>query len=229
MSMDCGIVRQRVSAYLDGAVPAEERDMLRRHFGHCRECALESERYEQVRETLRSLPRLDPPAELTTRLRVAASKARMESFGGTRWSRLRDRVDLMLSNLMRPLALPAVGGLCSAVFLFSTLVPLFKSAHAMGPDGDIPTMLNTVPMLKYTPPVAFDDRDAVVDLQLNEQGRIVDFTIVSAPGPQNEAVRRSIENNLLFTEFVPATTFGHPVAYTIRISFHNSSPIDVRG
>jgi len=218
-----------VSAYLDGVLPDEERHMLSGHLAQCRECALESERYTRVRKTLRSLPQLTPPADLTTRLRVAASKARMQSFGGTRWSRLRDRVDLMLSNLMRPVALPAVGGLCSAVFLFSTLVPLFESAYAMGGGGDIPTMLSTEPMLKYTPPVAFADRDAVVDLQLNEQGRIVDYTVVSAPGLQNEAVRRSIQNSLLFTEFVPATTFGHPVAYTIRISFHNSSPIDVRG
>ena len=60
----------------------------------------------------------------------------MESFGGASpWSRWRDRVELSLRNLMRPLALPAVGGLCSAVFLFSTLVPMFKSAFAMSELG----------------------------------------------------------------------------------------------
>ena len=97
---------------------------------------------------------------------------------------------------MRPLALPAVGGLCSAVFLFSTLVPMFKSAFALSGSGDIPTMLSTEPMLKCTGPIAFTDGDAVVDLQLDDQGRIVDFTIVSAPGQQNETLRRSIQNSL---------------------------------
>jgi hypothetical protein len=67
-----------------------------------------------------------------------------------------------------------------------------------------------------------------VDLQLDDQGRFFDFTIVSAPGQQNEKLRRSIENSLLFTEFWPATTFGRGVAGTIRISFR-SSRIDVRG
>src|SRR5581483_308827 len=228
MNMTCGSVKQRVSAYLDGVLPDQERQLLRNHMAQCRECALESEQYQRVREALRSLPAVAPPADLTTRLRVTASKARMQSFGSTRWSRLRDRVDLVLSNLMRPLAVPAVGGLCSAVFLFSTLVPLFPSAQAMSGDGDIPTMLNTEPALKYTAPVAFSDRDAVVDLQLDGQGRIIDFTIVSAPGQQSESLRRSIENNLLFTEFWPATTFGRPVAGAIRISFRNSSRIDVR-
>jgi Putative zinc-finger len=228
--MKCSIVKQRVSAYLDDDVSAEERRLLKHHMNACRDCALESERYSQLREKLRTLPGRTPPPELTTRLRVIASKVRMESFGGaTRWSRWRDRLELCLSNLMRPLALPAVGGLCSAIFLFSTLVPMFKSAFAMNESpGDVPTMLATQPMLKYTAPMVFADGDAVVDLQLDDQGRIIDFSIVSAPGQQSEKLRRSIENSLLFTEFWPATTFGHGVAGTIRISFR-SSRIDVRG
>jgi hypothetical protein len=229
--MECGTVKQRVSAYLDDDVSAEERRSLKRHFNGCRECSLESERYSQLRANLRSLPKQMPPAELTTRLRVVASKVRMESFGGASpWNRWRDRAELTLRNLMRPLALPAMGGLCSAIFLFSTLVPMFKSAFALGVDpGDVPTMLVTEPTLKCTAPVAFGGGDAVVDLQLDDQGRIVDFTIVNAPGQQSEKLRRSIENSLLFTEFWPATTFGHGVAGTVRISFRISSRIDVRG
>jgi hypothetical protein len=227
--MDCSSVRRRVSAYLDGAVPAEERRELKLHLNSCRECALESERYSQLTQRLRSLPRFVPPADLTTRLRVVASKVRMESAPGfSGWSKWRDRLELWLANLMRPLAVPAVGGLCSALFLFSTLVPTFKSAFLLSQAGDIPTMLTTEPMLKYTAPIAFGDRDAVVDLQLDDQGRIVNFTIVSAPGEENDNLRRHIENHLLFTEFWPATAFGRGIAGTIRISFR-SNRIDVRG
>jgi len=225
--MECGSFKGRVSDYLDDAVSAEERRVLKRHLNGCRECAVESERYLQLRLKLRSLPAPVPPADLTTRLRVVASKVRMESFSSP-WSRWRDRAELTLRNMMRPLALPAVGGLCSAVFLFSTLVPMFKAAFVLSASGDIPTMLSTQPMLKYTAPIAFADRDAVVDLQLDDQGRIINFTIVSAPGQQNENLRRHIENHLLFTEFWPATTFGRGVAGTIRISFRNNR-IDVRG
>ena len=227
--MECSSVKERVSEYLDDAVTADERRALKRHFSICRECKLESERYSELRENLRSLPRRMPPADLSTRLRVVASKVRMESFGGASpWTRWRDRAELWLHNLMRPLAVPAVGGLCSAVFLFSTLVPTFKSAYAMSASGDFPTMLSTEPMLKCTAPVAFSDHDSVVDLQLDDQGQIVGFNIVSAPGQQNDKLRREIENHLLFTEFWPATTFGRGVAGTIRISFRNNR-IDVRG
>ena len=227
--MECGTVKQRVSAYLDDAVSAEEVRLLKRHLNTCRECALETEQYSAIREKLRSLPRPVAPADLATRLRVVASKVRLESASGAGpWKRWRDRVEMSLHHLMRPLALPAVGGLCSAVFLFSTLVPMFKSAFALESlEGDIPTMLVTQPMLKDTAPVAFSN-DAVVDLQLDGRGRIINYTIVSAPGERTEKLRHSIENSLLFTEFWPATTFGRPVAGTIRISFRNSR-IDVRG
>ena len=204
--------------------------MLKRHLNSCRECTLETERYSGLRQQLRSLPRAVPPADLGTRLRVVASKVRNEAAKGiSPWSRWRDRLELSLHHLMRPLALPAVGGLCSAIFLFSTLVPTFKSAFALGTlSGDVPTMLATEPALKDTAPVAFGDGDAVVDLQLDDQGRIINYAIVSPPGQQSEKLRHRIENSLLFTEFWPATTFGRPVAGTIRISFRNSR-IDVRG
>jgi len=229
--MNCLSVKRKVSAYLDDAVSAEEGRLLERHLNTCRDCRVETERYFGLREKLRSLPRLLPPPELTTRLRVVASKIRTESAGGaTQWNRWLNRLELSLHHLMRPLALPAVGGLCSAVFLFSTLVPMFKSAFAMDAlSGDVPTTLATEPMLKDTAPVAFADGDAVVDLQLDDRGTIINYTIVSAPGEQSEKLRHNIENSLLFTEFWPATTFGRPVAGTIRISFHNNSRIDVRG
>src|ERR1700689_3556957 len=160
--MECSSVRERVSDYLDDAVSVQERRILKGHLNGCRECALESEGYSQLRENLRSLPKRMPPAELTTRLRVVASKVRMESFASP-WSRWRDRVELSLRNLMRPLALPAVGGLFTAVFLFSTLVPMFKPAFAMSGAADIPTMLSTEPLLIYAGPINFSDGDAVVD------------------------------------------------------------------
>ena len=117
----------------------------------------------------------------------------------------------------------------SAVFLFSTLVPTFRAAFALdnGP-GDVPTMLTTEPTLKFMAPVAFFNGDAVVDLKIDDQGRIINYSILGAPGPASDQLRHSIENSLLFTEFWPATNFGRPIAGTIRISFR-SSHIDVRG
>jgi len=231
--MECWNLRQRVSAYLDNVVPQEERMEMRRHMSDCRACARETERALRVREALRSLSPAAVPSELTMRLRVIASKVRAESArGGSAWSRWRDRAQLTMKNLMRPLALPLAGGLCSAVVLFSALVPTFTSAFAMDKTAsvfDVPTMLATQPMVKCTAPVAFGQTEAVVDLTIDEEGRIANYTIVSAaPGQKAEQVRRDIENQMLFIGFWPATAFGKPIAGTVRVSF-GSSHVEVRG
>ena len=228
--MECLTVRRKASAYADNVLSEEERREMRQHMSDCGACARESERYLRVREALRSLPQRTPPPDLTVRLRVAASKARLESAAGpSPWNRWRSRLQLSLSHLMRPLALPLVGGLASAVILFSALVPTFTSTFGMDKrlaPGDVPTMLTTEPMVKYMTPIAFET-DADVDLKIDDRGRIVDYAIVSA-GPQTDQLRHSIENNLLFTEFWPATAFGLPVAGTVRVRFR-SSHVEVRG
>jgi hypothetical protein len=94
---------------------------------------------------------------------------------------------------------------------------------------DVPTMLATQPMVKCTAPVAFGQTEAVVDLTIDEEGRIANYTIVSAaPGQKAEQVRRDIENQMLFIGFWPATAFGKPIAGTVRVSF-GSSHVEVRG
>jgi len=229
--MQCSQVSSKISAYLDNAMPAAERQAMRQHLNVCQSCAQGSEAHLLVRDSLRSLPQRTPPADLAMRLRVAASKARVDQGGSNRWSRLRDRFELALAHMMRPLALPAVGGFCSAVFLFSALVPTFMPTFAMVRNAspwDPPTMLITQPMLKYIAPVAFGG-DAVVDVKIDNNGCIVGYAIVSSSGPDNERLRHSIENNLLFTEFWPATAFGVPVAGTIRISYRSPAGIDVKG
>lgn len=199
---------------------------------HSGECARETERYQRIREALRSLPQRTPPAELTLRLRLVASKVRVEAASGAGpLRRFLDRSQLALTNLMRPLALPLAGGLCSAIFLFSALVPTFTATYAANKTPslwDVPTMLNTEPTVKCMAPVAFGEADAIVDLRIDEEGRVVNYAIVSAPGPQTEELRRRIENNILFAEFWPATAFGRPIAGTVRVSFR-STHLDVRG
>ena len=229
--MDCRNARRNISAYLDHRMPASERQAVRNHLNACRACALESAEQERLRRTVRSLPRRLPPADLTLRLRVIASKARAEIQGPGRWTRLRNRLSLSLENLMRPMALPAVGGLCSAVFMFSALIQSFMPAFAMARTAsafDPPTMLLTQPMLKYIAPIPFGG-DAIVDVDIDNNGHIIGYTIVSAGDQNNDRLRRSIENNLLFTEFWPATAFGVPVSGTIRISYRSPAGIDVKG
>src|SRR5579862_7404642 len=102
--MDCRNARKKISAYLDNRMSVVERQAVRSHLNGCRSCALESREQQRLRRDMRSLPRRTPPADLTLRLRVIASKARAEIQGPGRWTRLRNRVSVRLENLMRPMA-----------------------------------------------------------------------------------------------------------------------------
>lgn len=227
--MKCWTVRRRFSAYLDNSLPDKEGRVLRAHLRDCGACARRSDDYRLSRRALRSLPQRTPPMELTSQLRVIASRQLAQKATGS--SRLREwagRLKLALDNLMKPLALPAFGGLGAAILLFTILVPTFSGAFFLVPAGDVPTGLSTDPVLKSMAPIGFHYGDAEVDLRIDEQGRIVNYSIVGNQGLDKDAMRRSIENNLLFTQFAPATAFGVPVTRTLRLSFR-SSRIDVKG
>jgi len=227
--MECLKVKQRIPVYVDDALPGAERGEMRQHMSDCGVCAGESERYQRIREAVRSLPKRTAPPELVLQLRVVASRARALSVSAASpWSRWRSRFKLDFTHLMRPVALPVLGGVSSALFLFSALAPTFTPMFGMSKlpsPFDVPTVFITEPMVKCTAPVAFGGAEAIVDVTLDEHGKLINYKIV---GLKNEQIRRSIENSLLFTEFWPATAFGRPVAGTVRVIFGNSH-IDVKG
>jgi hypothetical protein len=183
---------------------------------------------------LRALPRRSP-AGLTTSLRVIASRERQRRLAAQRgwWNRLidfSDRVSLRASNLMGPLVVPFTGGVFSAVVLFGIMLSTYP-VHANTESGfDVPTMLTTEATVKGTGPICTGDDDTVVvDISLDGQGRMVDYTIVSGAAVlQNSALRRRLENMLLFTEFVPATAFGKPTTSRLRLPLL-SSRVEVKG
>lgn len=181
---------------------------------------------EPVNLILRELPARTPPAGLRTSLRVIASRERQRLL--SRQINWRDRLDLLFRNLMRPLALPLAGGVFSTVALFSTcLLPMYPLRGDA--SSDIPTVLTTAAAVKQIAPLAGGCGDGVVDVKIDEAGRMVDYKIVSGfSGLTTEQVRRSLDNQLIFTEFTPVTQFGQPMASTLRIYFRNSE-VDVKG
>ena len=183
-------------------------------------------REEGLSRALRALPVRLPPPGLTTSLRVIASRELERRAAGSGLRRWRDRWDLFSANLMRPLALPFAGGLVSALVLFSIFVPTYP----VRADSrfDVPTMLTTECAVNRMAPIRVSDEDVIVDVIVDGQGRMVDYTILSGGALTNVRTRRRLEAALLFTEFRPATSFGQPTAGRMRISLRNSR-IDVKG
>ncbi|HUA82794.1 MAG TPA: hypothetical protein VMB85_02970 [Bryobacteraceae bacterium] len=180
---------------------------------------------EMLSRTLRSLPRRLPPADLTSRLRVAASRERLRAIGLN--IAFRDRFRLFFDNLMRPLALPFAGGVFSTVLLFSMCMMPMYSVHASS-TSDVPTGLRTDAELLATAPIAASPEDVIVDVTIDREGRMIDYKIVCGNVARDEALRRSIEGTLLLTRFVPATAFGQPVEGRIRLLLWTSY-VNVKG
>jgi hypothetical protein len=176
---------------------------------------------------LRSLPRLRPPAKLNSALRVLASREIQKIVEGGGLTRM-DRFRLAFDNMMRPIALPFAGGVFSAVILFSMwVVPSYpvRASSAF----DVPLGITTEAAVRRMAPIATTaSEDVVVDLNIDGDGRMVDYAIVSGGVSNDAALRRSIEGFLLLTSFTPATAFGQPVAGRLRLTLR-SSHIDVKG
>ena len=176
---------------------------------------------EQMSMMLRSLPPRVPPKGLATSLRVIASRERQRLIAGRSPGRVfaswLDRTRLTLQDMLRPLALPAAGGVFSAVVLFSMwVVPTYPLRDKIA--FDIPTNLTTsVDVLTGSEATGLTD-SVLVDVLVDDQGRFVDYQVVSgAAVVADPATRHRLENLLLFTRFAPATSFGMPMAGKARV------------
>ena len=217
---------------VDGCVvDAERRDALA-HMDNCAECAGRLRQIAEIRSSLKQLSARPVPSELVLEMRInasreAARRRTIYSFA-TRFNAWRTSFALFANNLMRPLAVPAMGGLASAVVLFSMVMTNFQGivrAH----EQDVPTVLYTVASLRSSMDLALGADEIAVDVFVDEQGRVIDYAFPSGYGQFNTpAVRRGLENSLLFTSFHPATTFGRPTSGWVRVSFRKSQ-IQVNG
>jgi len=176
---------------------------------------------EHVNMVLRSLPPRVPPTGLTTSLRVIASRERqklVESRSvGQVFAAWLGRTHFMLREMLRPLMLPATGGVFSAVVLFSMwVVPTYPLRAKM--VVDTPTSLTTFPITEpFSASTGFTD-SVLVDVDVDDQGHFVDYQVVSgASAVSDPATRRRMENLLLSIKFAPATSFGMPMAGKARV------------
>jgi hypothetical protein len=187
---------------------------------------------DSVGDELRKLSVKVPSAELRTSLRVIGSRERQRRFERRDfmaiWKSWQGRAYLFFDNVVRTIALPVAGGVCSTLVLFSMFVVPAYPLLTRG-DADVPTILKTPVAVKSMAPFSVGDTDVVVDVVVDEQGRMMDYAIVAGASVlANAQTRRRLENALVFSNFTPATSFGQPMMSKMRLWFH-SSRIDVRG
>lgn len=219
--MTCHWARQKLTAYIDQQLRADEFAVLRRHLLSCEDCHQGYEYQARLSSPLRELPRMAPPADLATSIRVRLSPQTRMSF----W----ERWQVHLGNLMRPVALPAAGGLLTALILFGVLIPAVSFTRAAGADNDVPTVFGTEPRIKMASPFPMD-QDLLVEAWVDEQGKISSFEVLNPASSVTETeLRNQLSNVLLTMFFEPATAFGQPISGRMLLSFSRMSRVTIRG
>ncbi len=215
--MKCRDFRLDVSAEADGAVRGRRAERLREHLKECDACAAELAQIGRLRSLLRSHGRVAAPADLALALRVRLSQETHSNF--------LERLRVRLGNVMEPVAVPAITGLFTAIFLFGILIHIF-AIPTPALNDDVPLQISTKPRLRETAPLDFNtgDQGLFLVVRINEEGRIVDYRVLN--GWYDPAEAPKLRRILIFTQFVPATTFGVPGPATTVVNF---SSISVKG
>ena len=230
--MDCLQVQWMLSAFLDGRNVESERRALEEHMASCVKCSARYAGYVNVQSALRAAPVRKVNRQLSLSLRSLASREaarrRRQVDFRARVHDLTERLAFWANGLMKPLALPAAGGLAAAVVLFLAVSTGFQGIISAPQPGDIPTILATEAQLKSTLLDTAPD-EISVEVLVDEQGRVIDYSLPSGLDlAARQELRRVIGNSLLFTQFQPATMFGQPTAGWVKVKFRRTQ-LDVRG
>src|SRR5580700_10402078 len=221
-----------------GATQAQERIYLRKHLDECSGCREELERFRKLSALLSRVPRSLPPADLATRIRVAAAQSPDRQDAPSRFRRMRDRAEILLDNVFRPITLPATGGFFSAILVFVVVLQLIVPGITVrAVQNDVPLNIlqpaELVTLSDYPQawaPEAHDSELALphgllLDVTVDQHGGMVGYQIIS--GPHSVDLRHQLDQMLLFSRFRPMLSFGRPTAGGhVILSF---SAVRVRG
>jgi hypothetical protein len=237
--MECTKVAQLLPGYLDGALPlgtySETHQAIGQHLERCVQCRSELQVYHALSSLMSRVEPVAPPADLALRIRVAAAQRLSEKPWLHHARRLRTKADLILKNILEPLALPATGGVTVALAVFILVCQLLGlGAPLRAYTNDSPTnLLQPARLLALAPFPVTGMEDSghsgphalLVEVVINAYGEAVTYKIIS--GPDEPRVYRQLDQVLLFSRFQPLMSFGRPTAGgRVVLSF---SDICVRG
>ncbi len=214
--MNCRAAGRELVGYLDGALSGAEHARVRGHLESCAACRKELEIYRQLTVSLAQMEPVAPPADLAARIRLQAARAgSREAIVRRMWG----RAVLFFENILRPLAVPATGGVLTALVVFVFVVQSMLVGVPFGAvPNDLPTSFLQPARLEGLAPFPYpgitssgertDANVLLLEATLNAQGQVVYYHILA--GPSDAVVRRQIDQVLLFSRFRPQMMFGRP-------------------
>jgi hypothetical protein len=192
------------------------------HLGECGECEMQRRQIRSLSAGLRHLPVRKVPELAAMRLQVLMSHQRQGRLP-TRLGQLWSRIQLSFDNLLKPLAVPAAGGIMASFLCFGGIVDTLQYR----PDlllADIPVGLFTQVTMEEASPFGCQGQDVIVQLTVDENGKVTDYTLPR--GGASPSQMQEIGNLVLYSTFRPATSFGQRISSRILVDIHH---VNVRG
>jgi hypothetical protein len=237
--VNCEKVRRYLPGYLDGAVPtgtwSDTHVSVGQHLESCADCREELNAYQALSSMMSRVQRVVPPADLALKIRVAAAQRLSDRTWLHYARRARTRAELVLKNILEPLAIPATGGFTVAFIVFVLVCQLLGIGAPLRADStDSPTNLLQPARLEALAPFPITGLEEsghsgphalLVEATVNAQGEAVSYRILA--GPDTDKVRRQLDLVLLFSRFRPEMSFGRFTSGgRVVLSF---SDISIRG
>ena len=237
--MDCQKVKQYLPGYLDGAVPsgtwADTHVSVGRHLESCVDCRKELKAYQTLSSMMSKVQRPVPPADLALKIRVQAAQRLSDRNWLHYVRRARTRAELVLKNILEPLAIPATGGFTVAFVVFVIVCQLLGIGTPLrAGSNDSPTNLLQPARLEALAPFPLTGLEEsghsgphalLVEATISSHGEAVSYRILA--GPDTDLVRRQLDLVLLFSRFRPQMSFGRFTSGgRVVLSF---SDISIRG
>ncbi len=232
--MKCQEAQRRLPGYLDGAMRAQDHAGVREHLDSCAECRDHLERYRLLNGYLAHMEPVAAPSDLALKIRMRVSRERSPWAGVVR---LWNSTLLVFENLLGPLAVPATGGVLTALGVFIFVVHGLLVGVPMNGvvPNDLPLNLVQPAELESLAPFPVpgmvgpngqpSPSGLLLEATLNAQGEVVDYKILS--GPESVDVHHQIDQLLMFSRFRPQMNFGRPMdGGRVLLSF---SEVRVRG
>jgi anti-sigma factor RsiW len=232
--MNCRQAERYLPGYLDGAISPRQHSLVREHLVACEGCNVQLERFRRLAVCLASVAPAPPPVDLAVRIRMRAVQS------GAPWADVRrwwSRTVVSFENILKPLAVPATGGILTALVAFVLIVQNILVGVPMTGivPNDLPLNLVQPARLESLAPFPVpgvvgsaahsESGELLLEATLNASGEVVYYKILS--GPNDQAVQRQLDQVMLFSRFRPQLSFGRPQAGgRVLVSF---SEVRVRG
>jgi hypothetical protein len=200
MFENCLEIRILFSDYLDDLCTPQARKSIRYHLSFCDVCREQLEQWQSIREELRALSRRQVPPELALRLRVQMSRRLHRNLFSSLWVRLQ--------NALKPLLIPATGGVLTAVICFGLIMG--SQVVPITDDPDVTVQLVQPARVQQLAAMDFNTGDSglVLVAQINAEGRVKGYRILS--GQRSPELMQRLDRMVYFSSFQPATMFGKP-------------------